>query len=251
MLKVQHLKKNYNQLEVLKDINFEVKTGEVLAIIGPSGSGKSTLLRCLNFLEKPNSGTIQFKDQVIDCGKVTKQQIAYIRQNSAMVFQQFNLFRFKTALENVTEALIHVKKMKKNEAIDEAVKQLQLVGMLERKDHYPNALSGGQKQRVGIARALAMHPDVILFDEPTSALDPEMIGEVLDVIKEAKKQGHTMIIVSHEMDFVCQMADQVIFMDGGYIIEQGDPKEMFIHPCEERTKQFLKRVRFNGGNKNE
>ncbi len=158
MLKVQHLKKNYNQLEVLKDINFEVKTGEVLAIIGPSGSGKSTLLRCLNFLEKPNSGIIEFKEQMVDCTKVTKQQIAYIRQNSAMVFQQFNLFRFKTALENVTEALIHVKKMKKNEAINEAVKQLQLVGMLERKDHYPNALSGGQKQRVGIARALAMHP---------------------------------------------------------------------------------------------
>lgn len=244
MLKVQHIRKNFNQLEVLKDISFEVKKGEVLAIIGPSGSGKSTLLRCLNFLEKADGGSIQFLDKLIPIAEAKKEDIAYIRKNSAMVFQQFNLFKYKTALENVMEGLIQVQKIKKGNAKAIALEHLNMVGMLERQNYYPRQLSGGQKQRVGIARALALHPQIILFDEPTSALDPEMVGEVLDVIREAKKEGHTMIIVSHEMNFLYEIADQVIFMDGGYIIEHGTPEEVFLNPINARTKQFLSRVHF-------
>lgn len=244
MLKVQHIRKSFNQLEVLKDISFEVEQGEVLAIIGPSGSGKSTLLRSLNFLERADDGHLIFLDRAMHIPEATKEDIAYIRKHSAMVFQQFNLFKYKTALENVMEGLVQVQKKKKDEAKQIALQHLEMVGMLERHNYYPRQLSGGQKQRVGIARALALHPQIIFFDEPTSALDPEMVGEVLDVIREAKKEGHTMIIVSHEMNFLYEIADQVLFMDGGYIVEQGTPEQVFLNPVNPRTQQFLARVHF-------
>lgn len=242
MLKVCHLKKKYNQADVLKDINFEIHKGQVIAIIGPSGSGKSTLLRCLNFLETPNDGTLEFMDRKIDVNSAKKEDIAFIRQHSAMVFQQFNLFRYKTVLENVMEGLTVVQKKKKAEAKEIAELYLEKVGMQNKYHFYPRQLSGGQKQRVGIARALALQPEIILLDEPTSALDPEMVGEVLDVIRKARENGYTMIIVSHEMNFVYEIADQVLFLDSGYILEQGTPQEIFLSPKEERTRQFLSRV---------
>lgn len=242
MLKVCHLKKKYNQADVLKDINFEINKGQAIAIIGPSGSGKSTLLRCLNFLETPNDGTLEFMDRKIDIKTAKKEDIAFIRQHSAMVFQQFNLFRYKTVLENVMEGLTVVQKKKKAEAKEIAELYLEKVGMQNKYHFYPRQLSGGQKQRVGIARALALQPEIILLDEPTSALDPEMVGEVLDVIRKARENGYTMIIVSHEMNFVYEIADQVLFLDNGYILEQGTPQELFLSPKEERTRQFLSRV---------
>lgn len=247
MLKVCHLKKSFNQVEVLKDINFEIKAGQVIAIIGPSGSGKSTLLRCLNFLEVADDGTIDFMNHPCHVQSLKKEDIAFVRKNSAMVFQQFNLFRYKNVLENVMEGLIVVQKKKKAEAKAIAQDYLAKVGMDHKEHYYPRQLSGGQKQRVGIARALALHPKIILFDEPTSALDPEMVGEVLDVIRIAKESGHTMIIVSHEMNFVSEIADEVIFLDNGYIIEQGTPQEIFHHPKQDRTRQFLSRVNIQGG----
>ncbi len=243
IIKVDSLQKSFNQIPVLKNVSFDMDEGQVLAVIGPSGGGKSTLLRCMNFLEAPDAGSILFKDRQIDVKNAKKEDIAWLRSHSAMVFQQFNLFRYKTALENVMEGLMMVQKKSRSEAKTIAMDFLQQVGLADHQDYYPRQLSGGQKQRVGIARALALHPDVILLDEPTSALDPEMIGEVLDVIRKARELGHTMIIVSHEMGFVSEIADKVIFLDSGVIVEAGTPDEIFNHPKMERTQQFLARVK--------
>ena len=245
IIKVDSLQKSFNQVPVLKNVSFDMEEGQVLAVIGPSGGGKSTLLRCINFLETPDTGSIQFKDRIIDVKDAKKEDIAWLRRHSAMVFQQFNLFKYKTALENVMEGLVMVQKKSRSEAREIALDFLRQVGLEDHKDYYPRQLSGGQKQRVGIARALALHPDVILLDEPTSALDPEMIGEVLDVIRKAREAGHTMIIVSHEMGFVAEIADKVLFLDEGTILESGTPEEIFEHPNKERTQQFLARVNIN------
>lgn len=239
MIKVIDLHKNFKNLHVLKGINLNVSKGEVVVIIGPSGSGKSTLLRCLNKLEESNSGEILFKDiSVTNC----KNDINKIRQDMGMVFQNFNLFPHMTVLENITLAPIKIKKMDKKQAEDTGFKLLGRVGLSDKANSYPNQLSGGQKQRVAIARALAMSPDLMLFDEPTSALDPEMVGEVLEVMKQLAAEGMTMIIVTHEMTFARQVADRVIFMDDGVILEEGSPEEFFTNPKNQRAQDFLKRV---------
>lgn len=241
MIKVTGLKKNFKKLEVLKDINLEVKTGEVVVILGPSGSGKSTFLRCLNYLEKPDSGEISIGDVNINVENVSKKDIANLRKQSAMVFQHYNLFNNKTVLQNVTEALLVVKKLNKDEAIKIALNTLKKVGMEDKKDVYPGTLSGGQKQRVSIARVMAINPNVILFDEPTSALDPELVTEVLNVIKDLAKEHRTMIIVTHEMSFARDVGDRIIFMSDGVVVEEGTPDEIFKFPKNDRTKQFLSR----------
>lgn len=230
-INVHNLGKKFNDLEVLKDINVEISTGEVVCVVGPSGSGKSTFLRCLNYLEEPTSGEIVIDNDVIKgtdkkndkISKINKKEANKIREHVGMVFQSFNLFPHKTVMENVIEAPITVQKAKKKDIEKVAIDLLEKVGMSERKDYYPNQLSGGQQQRVAIARALAMKPDIMLFDEPTSALDPEMVGEVLNVMKTLAQDGMTMVIVTHEMGFAAEVADKVIFMEGGYIIEEGTP----------------------------
>ena len=242
MLTVKDVHKKFKNNEVLKGIDLEVNKGDVVVILGPSGSGKTTFLRCLNFLEKADSGTMTFKDETIDLNHVSKAHISEIRKKTAFVFQNYNLFINKTALQNVTEGLIIGRKVPKQEAITIAKKALDKVGLSDRYDYYPSQLSGGQQQRVGIARAIAVNPDIILFDEPTSALDPELIGEVLGVMKTLAKEGTTMIVVTHEMSFAQEVASQVVFMDGGRVLEKGTPEEIFIRPKEERTKQFLKRI---------
>ena len=239
MITVKNLKKNFGNLEVLKDINLHVDKGEVISILGPSGSGKSTFLRCLNYLEIPTSGVLTIGDTTINAKTANKTEINSLRKESAMVFQNYNLFNNKTVLENVTEALIVVKKLSKSEAINIAMDSLKKVGMEEKKDVYPKTISGGQKQRVSIARAIALNPKVILFDEPTSALDPELVSEVLSVIKDLAREHRTMLIVTHEMSFARDVSDRVIFMDNGYIVEEGTPKEIFSNPKQDRTKQFL------------
>lgn len=239
MIRVEHLYKNFGQLEVLKDISVNIKKGEVIAIIGPSGSGKSTFLRCLNLLEEPTGGAIYIKDEnLMD----DKTDINLIRRNVGMVFQHFNLFPHKTVLENLTLAPMKVKNMKQKDIEEKAYKLLEKVGLKEKASAYPNQLSGGQKQRIAIARALAMDPEVILFDEPTSALDPEMIKEVLDVMKDLAEEGMTMIIVTHEMGFAKNVADRVFFMDRGNILEDTTPEELFNNPKHERTQEFLNKV---------
>lgn len=245
MIKVKNLKKSYKNLEVLKDVNMEVKQGEVVVIIGPSGSGKSTFLRCLNYLESPDKGEIQVGHVKVNAEKISKKEINDLRKQSAMVFQHYNLFNNKTVLQNVTEALIVVEKMDKKKAEEIALENLKKVGMVDKKDNYPNTLSGGQKQRVSIARAMAINPNVTLFDEPTSALDPELVAEVLAVIKDLAKEHKTMIIVTHEMSFARDVADRVIFMDGGIVLEEGTPEEIFKNPKNKRTKQFLERFIVN------
>lgn len=242
MIHLTGISKSYGKNAVLKSIDLTVNKGEVVVILGPSGSGKTTLLRCVNYLEKPNGGEIVIGDYRLDCKRATKKEIHELRQRSAMVFQQYNLFKHKTAIENVMEGLIVVKKMPKAEARQKSVALLEKVGLADKLDAYPSQLSGGQQQRVGIARALALEPEVILFDEPTSALDPELVGEVLAVIRKIAKEGITMIVVTHEMGFARDVANQVVFMDEGVIVEQGPPSELFHHPREERTKQFLKRI---------
>lgn len=242
MIKVNQLKKSFNDLEVLKDINFEVKRGEVLSIIGPSGSGKSTLLRCLNFLETPNAGTITIDGLTVDVENVKKQDIQQLRRKSAMVFQNYNLFKNKTALQNVTELLIVTKKMPKAEAEKIGMEYLAQVGLADKANKYPVTLSGGQQQRVSIARALALNPSVILFDEPTSSLDPELVSEVLQVIKQISTKDTTMIIVTHEMDFAREVSDNVIFMADGYIVEEGHPSQLFGNPQQARTKSFIQQL---------
>lgn len=239
MIRVEHLYKNFGQLEVLKDISTTIKKGEVIAIIGPSGSGKSTFLRCLNLLEEPTKGAIYIEGKnLMD----DKTDINIIRRDVGMVFQHFNLFPHKTVLENLTLAPMKVKNAKKDEIEAKAVMLLEKVGLKEKASAYPNQLSGGQKQRIAIARALAMDPKVILFDEPTSALDPEMIKEVLDVMKDLADEGMTMIIVTHEMGFAKNVADRVFFMDRGTILEDTTPEELFNNPQNERTKEFLNKV---------
>lgn len=235
---IKHLKKSFGKTEVLKDINMQIYNGEVVTIIGPSGSGKSTFLRCLNLLEKPTGGELWFKGKLID----EKTDVKMLRRDVGMVFQSFNLFPMMTAIENVMYAPVHINKLNKKEAEDLAMELLSRVGMGERAYHYSGALSGGQQQRVAIARALAMKPKMLLFDEPTSALDPELVGDVLSVMKEVAMGGMTMAVVTHEMQFARSVADHVVFMDKGYIVEEGRPEEIFTHPAEERTQTFLKRL---------
>lgn len=241
LITINGITKKYYKHLVLDGIDLTVQDGEVVAIIGPSGAGKSTLLRCLNLLEKPDQGTIQLDYLTIDTASVKKKEVLELRRNTAMVFQQFNLFRQKTAIENVIEGLTVVKKMEKEDAKTIAAAQLNKVGLSNRADYYPKELSGGQQQRVAIARALSMNPKVLLLDEPTSALDPELVGEVLEVIKAAAKEGNTMILVSHELSFVRDVATRVLFLEGGKIIEDGPPSEVFQNPKNDRTKQFLSR----------
>lgn len=242
MIKLTQIRKSFGRNEVLKGIDLTVKKGEVVAILGPSGSGKTTLLRCINYLEKPSDGQISIDDFTVNCKRPDKKGIHTLRQKSAMVFQQYNLFKHKTAIENVMEGLLIVKKLPKEEARQKSEELLEKVGLGNKLHAYPSELSGGQQQRVGIARALALNPEVILFDEPTSALDPELVGEVLSVIRKIAKEGITMIIVTHEMSFAQDVASHVVFMDGGAIVEEGRPNDIFTNPKEERTKQFLKRI---------
>ena len=239
MINVKNLHKCFGSNEVLKGINENIKKGEVAVVIGPSGSGKSTFLRCLNLLEVPTDGEIIFEDKNIT-DKNTN--INEIREKMGMVFQQFNLFPHKTVLNNLTIAPINVKNKSKAEAEEKAMDLLKKVGLLDKADAYPASLSGGQKQRIAIARALAMEPDVMLFDEPTSALDPEMVGEVLSVMKDLAKEGMTMVVVTHEMGFAREVGDRILFMDGGNIVEQGTPEEIFDNPKNPRTKDFLSKV---------
>jgi L-cystine transport system ATP-binding protein len=242
MITVKGLQKSFGKQQVLKGIDLTVEKGEVVVILGPSGSGKTTLLRSLNFLEHPDAGEITIGTTHVDCKKVSKQEILEIRRKTAMVFQLYNLFKNKTALENVMEGLLVVKKLDRLVAEKISRELLDKVGLMDKYDAYPSQLSGGQQQRVGIARALALNPEVILFDEPTSALDPELVGEVLNVMKKVAKEGLTMIVVTHEISFARDIASRVIFIDGGVIVEQGTPKEVLYNPKEERTKQFLRRI---------
>lgn len=242
MLKIINVRKSFDKIEVLKDISLTVEKGSVTAIIGPSGAGKTTLLRCMNFLEKADSGELDFDSIHVDLKKVSKKTILEIRRKTAFVFQNYNLFGNMTALENVMEGLVTARKVPKQEAKERAMKALEKVGLKDRADFYPSSLSGGQQQRVGIARAIAVNPDVILFDEPTSALDPELTGEVLNIIKQLAAEGITMVIVTHEMSFARDTASRVIFMDKGQIVEEGTPEEIFANPKNERTRQFLNKV---------
>ncbi|KAB2493674.1 amino acid ABC transporter ATP-binding protein [Priestia endophytica] len=237
MIKVENLHKSFGKTHVLKGITTEIKKGEVLAIIGPSGSGKSTFLRCLNLLEKPSDGLVEINGE-----QITEKNAMKIRQNIGMVFQHFHLFPHKTVLENVTYAPINVKGVGKEEAIKLGKELLEKVGLANKADAYPNRLSGGQKQRVAIARALAMEPEAILFDEPTSALDPEMVKEVLEVMKSLAQTGMTMAIVTHEMGFAREVADRVFFLDNGLLVEEGEPEAFFTAPKTERAQEFLEKV---------
>jgi ABC-type polar amino acid transport system ATPase subunit len=237
MIEIKGLKKSFGDLEVLKGIDQNVEEGEVLCIVGPSGSGKSTMLRCINRLEEPTAGEIY-----IDGELITGDNLDKIRTKMGMVFQSFNLFPHMSVLDNLTCGPVNVKKEDKKKAEEKAMKLLARVGLAEKADQFPRNLSGGQQQRVAIARALAMDPEVMLFDEPTSALDPEMVGEVLDVMKDLAKEGMTMVVVTHEMGFAKEVASKVIFMDGGYIVEQGTPEEVLGNPQMERTQDFLSKV---------
>lgn len=239
IMEIRGLKKNFGALEVIKGVDMDVHRGEVVVIIGPSGSGKSTFLRCLNALEEPTDGKIVMEG--IDLCQKSKEAIK-MRQKIGMVFQSFNLFLNFTVIDNITLALQKVKKMSKEKSEEIATHYLNLVGLPDKRDNYPNQLSGGQSQRIAIARALAMSPDLMLFDEPTSALDPEMIGEVLDVMTNLAREGMTMIIVSHEMGFAREVADRVLFFDGGVIVEENSPKELFGNPQHRRTQEFLSKV---------
>lgn len=249
LIELSNIKKNFGKLEVLKDINLTVKKGEVVCIIGASGSGKSTLLRCINHLERITSGKIIIHDKVTDHRdhdkdliKFTHKDINQLCSQVGMVFQRFNLFPHKNVLQNIIEGPMVVKKESKQEATTYALKLLSMVGLLDKKDEYPSKLSGGQQQRVAIARALAMKPEIMLFDEPTSALDPELVGEVLEVMKALAKEGMTMLVVTHEMGFAREVANRVIFMDEGYVIEDTTPQEIFSNPKMDRTKAFLNKI---------
>jgi len=245
MIKVRGLHKYFGPLHVIKGVDLDVMPSEVVVIIGPSGAGKSTFLRCLNFLEEPSAGTVEIDGVEIKAGEPGREHrrhIREIRQKAGMVFQQFNLFPHKTALGNIIEAPITVKKMPREEAIVKAEELLEWVGLLEKRDEYPSRLSGGQQQRVAIARALAMEPKIMLFDEPTSALDPELIGEVVEVMERLAGEGMTMVVVTHEIHFARDVADRAILMDEGVWAEMGPPDEFFTNPQEERTKQFLAHI---------
>ncbi|MEH7130568.1 amino acid ABC transporter ATP-binding protein [Neobacillus drentensis] len=240
MITCKNVMKTFGDLEVLKGIDLQVSQGEVVVIIGPSGSGKSTFLRCMNHLESMDGGSITINGKMVENKEAALNKL---RQEIGMVFQQFNLFPHRTVMENIMEAPVLLKKMSKAEAKIKGIELLKKVGLEAKADEYPNRLSGGQKQRVAIARALAMEPMVMLFDEPTSALDPELVGEVLSVMKQLAKEGMTMVVVTHEMGFAKEVADRVIFMDGGNIIEQGIPDEIFVNPKHNRTKEFLGHIR--------
>ena len=242
MLQIRNLRKSFGDLQVLKSIDLDVNKGDVVAILGPSGSGKTTMLRCLNFLEKSDGGTMLFDDQRVDLARVTHAEANALRRRTGFVFQSYNLFANKTALQNVTEGLIIARKMPRRRAEENARAALVKVGMDDRADYFPSQLSGGQQQRVAIARALAMRPEVMLFDEPTSALDPEMIGEVLEVMIDLAKQGMTMVVVSHEMSFIREVADKVLVLADGVIIEEGSPQEVFTNPRHERCRSFLSKI---------
>ena len=239
MIKVNNLHKSFGKLDVLNGIDEHIKPGEVVVVIGPSGSGKSTFLRCLNLLEKPNKGEIYVDDELINAPKV---DVNKVRQKMGMVFQHFNLFPHLTVMENITLAPVKLKKMTKEQALAKGEELLKIVGLSDKADSYPVQLSGGQKQRIAIARSLAMEPEIMLFDEPTSALDPEMVGEVLDVMKNLAKSGMTMVVVTHEMGFAREVATRVVFMDDGVVLESGTPEEIFDRPQNERTKLFLSKV---------
>lgn len=239
MIKISNLSKSFSGQTVLDHLDLDIQKGEVVALIGSSGAGKSTFLRSLNYLETPDNGSIQIDDFSVDFSKITQEEILALRRKLSMVFQQFNLFERRTALDNVKEGLVVVKKLSDQEATKIAKEELAKVGLSDRENHYPRHLSGGQKQRVALARALAMKPDVLLLDEPTSALDPELVGEVEKSIADAAKSGQTMILVSHDMSFVAQVADKILFLDKGKIIESGTPDEIIYHPKEERTKEFF------------
>ena len=240
VLEITGIHKAFGNLEVLKGVNLKVEKGDVVAILGPSGSGKTTLLRCINFLEKADEGSITFDGKTHNFKTISKKEIAEIRLHTGFVFQNYNLFANKTALQNVTQGLITVRKMPKEEANKIGMEMLEKVGMADRADYYPSQLSGGQQQRVAIARALAPDPEIIYFDEPTSALDPELIGEVLNVMKDLAKEGRTMIVVTHEMSFARDVSNHTIFMENGVICEEGESKEFFRNPKKERTREFLR-----------
>jgi L-cystine transport system ATP-binding protein len=242
MLEVKNVFKSFGKNKVLKGVHLQVNQGDVVAIIGASGSGKTTLLRCLNFLERADSGSLTIGDMTVDFSTVKRKEMQLLRMRTAMVFQNYCLFNNKTALQNVTEGLIIARKIQKHEANERAVELLTNFGLAAKLHEYPSRLSGGQQQRVGIARALALNPHVVLFDEPTSALDPELVGETLNLIKSVAKTGITMVIVTHEMGFAYDVANKVVFIDNGLVIEEGPPKEVLLSPRDERTKQFLSRV---------
>jgi L-cystine transport system ATP-binding protein len=241
MIEIKNIHKAFGKNEVLKGVDLRVERGDVIVVIGPSGSGKTTLLRCVNFLERADQGSLTIGDTTIEFTQATKKQILAVRRRTAFVFQNFNLFNNKTVLENVTEGLVIARRVPKKEAEAAAAAALAKVGLSDKLDAYPSRISGGQQQRVAIARAIVLNPEVILFDEPTSALDPELVAETLGVIKRIAREGVTMVVVTHEMAFAQDVANKVIFMDKGVVVEQGSPAEFFIHPREERTRQFLRR----------
>ncbi|MCH5289899.1 MAG: amino acid ABC transporter ATP-binding protein, partial [Treponema sp.] len=242
MLKVTNVHKSFGKNEILKGVDLTVEKGDVVVILGPSGSGKTTLLRTIDFLETADSGELEFDDIKTSLSHASKKTVLTVRRKTGFVYQNYNLFANKTALENVMEGLVTARKIPRDKAREIAERALDKVGLRDRMDYYPSELSGGQQQRVGIARAVAPNPDVVLFDEPTSALDPELVGEVLNVIKELAREGTTMIVVTHEMSFAEEAASQVVFMDGGVVVEKGTPAEIFNHPKEERTRKFLQRI---------
>ncbi len=246
MLEIQNIKKTFGGVEVLKGINLKVNRGDVVAIIGPSGSGKTTLLRCINYLEKADEGTMIFDGERFSMNTISKKEIAKIRRKTAFVFQNYNLFQNKTALQNVTEGLIIARKMPKAKAVEIGRRALDKVGLSDRYDYYPVQLSGGQQQRVAIARAIATDPEIIYFDEPTSALDPELTGEVLSVMQQLAGEGMTMLVVTHEIGFAKHVSSQVIFMEDGLVLEAGPSDEFFASPQEERTRTFLRMVQEPG-----
>ena len=242
MLEVRNVHKKFENLEVLRGIDLDVNKGDVVAILGPSGSGKTTFLRCLNFLERADQGTLTLDGETLDLKNATKKEVTRMRRKTAFVFQNYNLFLNKTALQNVTLGLTVGAGMKKDEAREIAVQALERVGMGNKLDYYPIQLSGGQQQRVALARSLATNPEIIYFDEPTSALDPELIGEVLAVMRQLAEDGMTMLVVTHEMDFARNVSNKVLFMEGGFVIESGPSKEFFANPREERTREFIRTI---------
>ena len=242
MLEINHLQKKFGTTEVLRDVSLSVRKGDVVAILEPSGSGKTTLLRCVNFLERADAGELLFDDEKFDLNRASHRDIARIRQKTAFVFQNYNLFRNKTALQNVTEGLIVARRMPKEQADEIGRRMLEKVGLADRADYYPRQLSGGQQQRVAIARALATDPEIIYFDEPTSALDPELTGEVLSVMRKLAEEGMTMLVVTHEMGFARNVSSKTVFMENGVVVEQAPSHEFFAHPREERTREFLRKI---------